>query len=234
MMRLINFKASFNLFCFVLMSGYVQGQADVVIGNNVADHLLILSKTALPRIEFEDIQGSMYVNDTFIQGIVATNRDTFYNLPMKYNIYEDVVEFQYRGQVHLLEPGAYLKKIQIDQLTLVVAPYQDMGKGRMGYFTELADGKVKLLGKKLVEFQEMQLARAMHYTNTPAKFVASPDLYYIWIGTNDALPIKNIKKTIALFPDHQKSLLSFVKRRKVSANKKEELVALWKYYNTLN
>jgi len=76
-----------------------------MIGNNPADRLLIMKKATIPNTDISDIEGSMYVRDSFIHGIVATDKDTFYNLPMKYNVYEDVIEFQYKDEIHILEPA---------------------------------------------------------------------------------------------------------------------------------
>jgi len=145
-MRIAIFRASCIGICIILLSANIQGQG-VMIGNNPADRLLIMKKAAIPKTDISDIEGSMYVRDSFIPGIVATDKDTFYNLPMKYNIYEDVIEFQYKDQVHILEPAPKIKKIQIDQMTLIVEPYNFAGKIKAGFFTELAGGKIKLLLK---------------------------------------------------------------------------------------
>lgn len=204
-----------------------------MIGNNPADRLLIMKKAATPKTDFDDIQGSMYATDHFTPGMVITDKDTFNQLPMKYNIYEDVVEFQYRDQLYIIEPAPLIKKIQTDLMTLVVEPYEFEGKVKPGFFTELAGGKVKLLAKKVVEFEEMQLAKAMKYTNTPAKFVPGPDRYFTRVGNQPAQQITKLKKTLELFPDHQKSVMSYASRRKLSV-KKQDLVGLWTYYNSLN
>ena len=204
-----------------------------MIGNNPADRLLIMKKAVTPKTDFDDIQGSMYATDSFSPGMVVTDKDTFYQLPMKYNVYEDVVEFQYRDQVYIIEPAAHIKKIQNDQMTLVVEPYEYNGKVKPGFFTELAGGKMKLLSKKVIEFEEMQLAKAMKYTNTPAKFVAGPDQYFSRVGNQPARQITKLKKTLELFPDHQKSVMSYASRRKLSV-KKQDLVGLWTYYNSLD
>ena len=231
-MRLSLIKTTYPLFCILFLSSPLQGQG-VMIGNNPADRLLIMKKATIPNTDISDIEGSMYVRDSFIHGIVATDKDTFYNLPMKYNVYEDVIEFQYKDEIHILEPATNIKKIQIDQMILTVEPYEFAGKIKTGFFPELAGGKIKFLSKKVTEFQEMQLAKAMKYTNTPAKFIAQPDQFYTRIGNLPAAPITKLKKTLVLFPDHQKSVISYAGRRKLSV-KKQDLVALWTYYNSLD
>lgn len=231
-MRINLFHGGCTLFCLILCTAHLQGQG-VMIGNNPADRLLIMKKAAAPKTDLSDIEGTMYARDSFISGYVVTEKDSFYNLPMKYNIYVDEVEFELRDQLHILEPGVHLKKIQIDHLTLVVEPYQYMDQIKLGYFTLLADGKVKLLSKKVVRLQEMQLAKAMTYKNTPAKFIAEPDEFYIRVGNQPAVKIHKLKKALELFPDHQKSVLSYADRRNLTI-KKNDLVGLWNYYNGLD
>lgn len=202
-------------------------------GANLKDHLLINDKEAVPRMDIEDVLGSRYENDSFQLSMVETLKDTFYDVPMRYNIFEDVVEFKdNKDRLLLLDPLMTLKKVTINDLVLVVRPYNLDGQIKTGFFVLLSDGKVELLGKKIIKFQPLIPAKALQYENTPAKFLNAPDQYYARIGNNPAVLINKLKKTIALFPDHQKSLLSFVDRRKLGKNK-EDLLKLWEYYNSL-
>jgi hypothetical protein len=203
-------------------------------GANLKDHLLINDKEAIPRMDIEDVEGSRYANDSFQLGAVETVKDTFYNVLMRYNIFEDVIEFKdNKGQLFLLDPLMTIKKVAIDQLVLVVQPYDVDGQIKTGFFTLLSDGKIKLLSKKIVKFEPLQPAKALQASNTPAKFIASPDQYYTRMGNNPAVKINKLKKTIELFPDHQKSVMSFADRRKLGV-KRNDLIDLWAYYNGLD
>jgi len=202
-------------------------------GFNLSDHLLMNNKEAIRRMDVEDVDGSRYENDSFKLSMVVTQKDTFYDVPMKYNIFDDLVEFKDKGVVYLLDPLMIVKKIHIDKLELVVDLYEVDGQTKTGFFIPLDDGKVKLLSKKVIKFQQMQPAKALQAANTPAKFIKSPDEFYLRIGNNPAVQINKVKKAIEMFPDHQKSLLSYADRRKISV-KRDELIALWAYYNSLD
>lgn len=233
MFKLINksiLLTALTLFIYHSMNGQRSGG---LTGANLKDHLLINDKEAVPRMDIEDVQGSRYENDSFLLSTVETLKDTFYNVPMRYNIFEDVIEFKDNtNQLFLLDPLMTIKKVTIDDLVLVVRPYNLDGQIKTGFFILLSDGKVNLLSKKIIKFQPLIPAKALQYENTPAKFLNAPDQYYARIGNNPAVLINKLKKTIELFPDHQKSLLSFADRRKLGKNK-EDLLKLWEYYNSL-
>ena len=211
----------------------IQAQNDVIVGKNIMDHLLYKSKQAINRIDPSEIQGSPYLNDSFTLAMVMTSDAVVHNLPMKYNVYEDVMEFQDNDQLYLLDPSVKIQKIEMNENTFTVEHYEHNGKLTPGYFILLGTGKVKLLLKKGIRFQEAQAAKAMEAQNKPAKYVSVPDQLYFRVNAQEDLPITNIKKMIAQFPDHQKSLLSFADRRKLGKNK-EDLLKLWEYYNGLD
>lgn len=215
------------------MFSIIQAQNDAVVGRNIMDHLLYKNKYASNRIDLSDIEGSPYLHDSFTLAMVTTSEAIVLKLPMKYNIYEDIMEFQDKERLFLLEPSAKIQKIEMYENTFTVEPYEHEGKLTPGYFILLGTGKVKLLLKKGVLLQEAQAAKAMEAQNKPAKFEPVPDQFYFKAGTREAMPITNLKKMIAQFPDHQKSLLSFSDRRKLG-KKKEDLLKLWEYYNGLD
>ncbi len=228
-------KAGRLVLLFTGLSGLlsiIQAQNDAIVGRNIMDHLLYKNKYASNRIDRSDIEGSPYLHDSFTLAMVTTSEAVVLKLPLKYNIYEDVMEFQDKERLFLLEPSAKIQKIEMIENTFTVEPYEHEGKLTPGYFIHLETGKVKLLLKKGVRFQEAQAAKAMEAQNKPAKYETVPDQFYFKAGTREALPITNVKKMIAHFPDHQKSLLSFADRRKLG-KKKEDLIKLWEYYNGL-
>lgn len=222
---------AFTVFIYHSASGQRSGGQT---GANLKDHLLLNDREAIPRMDIEDVEGSRYENDSFQLSTVETNKDTFYHVPMKYNIFEDVIEFKdAKGQLFLLDPLMTIKKVTIGDLVLVVQPYDVDGQIKTGFFIPLSDGKIKLLSRKIIKFQPLVPAKALQYANTPAKFIKSPDQFYTRVGNSPAVPINKLKKTIALFPDHQKSVQSFADRRKLGI-KKDDLIDLWAYYNGLD
>lgn len=210
----------------------IQSQNDVHVGRNLFDHLLVKSKEAIPRIDRSEIQGSPYLNDSFTLAMVVTTDAIVHNLPVKYDIYNDLMEFKDREQVYLLDPSPKIQKILLEGQTFVVEPYDHDGRFGPGYFILLDSGSIKLLQKKVIRFQELQPAKALQTQNTPAKYVPMADKFFYRKGTEEAKPVYSIKKMIAQFPGHQKALLAFANRRNLGKTK-EDLLQLWEYYHGL-
>lgn len=216
-------------FAFIVESAGAQNQINS--GRNMADHILIRKKAGKMKVDIDDVEGSRYENDSFRLGTVLTDKLQFDNVLLKYNLYEDHVEFKDNGQVFIIDPEAKVQKVTIGNLNLVMDAYKSEGKIKPGYYNVLDTGRIKLLAKDAVILIEPQPAKAFQ-PFVPAKFERAPTTFYYKIDKAEPKPITSIKKLIAEFPDHQKSLTSFSNRRKISVNQ-EELIQLWEYYHSL-
>jgi hypothetical protein len=213
--------------CILLQA---HAQADVIRGNNIADHLLIKQREAITNPP--DIDGSPYDKDSFTLGTVYTMKGIFKDIAMRQDLVNDWIEFREKGVRYILDPGPNIIKVEIDSTTLYTQPIYKDGKLAMGFFSVLDDDKVKLLVQKSILFVEKPPVKAYTSTNIPAKFMRDQDKFFFRVDKLEAKPITNIKKMIDLFPDHHKELTSYTKRKKVGINQ-EDLLKLWAYYNKL-
>jgi len=179
-----------------------------------------------------DIEGSPFLDDNFVQGevYVSAKRTA---VPVRYNIFQDWVEYQQAGQTLVLEPNKTIEKVRIGDNTLVVEKFEFQGKSKYGYLSVLDTGKVILLSKKVVRYIPGQKGRALDGTDLPAKYAKFPDVYFYRIGDGPLQEIDNLKSLIAGFPDKQEELKQYAKKEKISVKKAEELIQLLRYYNTL-
>lgn len=179
------------------------------------------------------VKGTPYLDEAYVDGKILT-ATTARNVPVRYNAYKDLIEFQVDGQPRVLDPSTTVKKVSLGQSTFVVEKYvTDKGIPKYGYFTLLDSGKVNLFSKKSVKFTPGLKGRALDGTDQPAEFRRNPDEFYFKVGTGELVEIKNIKTMIAAFPDKQDELAAFAKKEKISPKDEEELVKLVEYYNSL-
>ena len=68
----------------------------------------------------------------------------------------------------------------------------------------------------------------------PSKFSRLPDTYYYQMGDQPVVKVGNMKNLIESFPSHHEELGDFVKLEKISAKNGEELLKLFKYYNSIS
>lgn len=204
-----------------------------MVGKNIADHLLIKdANRAIYGEPDEDVVGTPYLNKTFIEGDIYYSKGKFLGIPMRYNIYDDNIEFKQNGSTYILDPSLEIAKIDMGDYALVVAR-ELRGKLKPAYFVLLDSGKVTLMAKKHISFRESRPPGPLDSQATPARFSELPDDYFYRIGDGELMKVGSIRKMIESFPDKQKELSQFADREKISSNKEKELIKLVHYYNGL-
>lgn len=201
-------------------------------GMDLKDHMLIkLSKETDRGItEFE---GSPFMNEQFVTGQVFTTGKKFTAVPLRYNIFNDQMEFKQNDLTYALYPGDRILKVILGDETYSVEKYEIRGKTDYGYMTRLDSGKLTVLAKKVVRFTDKQEAKALESSNTPAKFTRAADIYYYKIGTGEIMKAGTLKNLIESLPDHQEEVTSYAKKEKLSTKNAEDLKKLAVYYNGL-
>jgi hypothetical protein len=179
-----------------------------------------------------DIQGSPFLDDKFVEGeIYVSAKRTV--VPVRYNVFQDWIEYQQGGQTLVLEPSKTIEKVKIGDAVLVVDKFELQGKSKYGYLTLLDTGKVVLMKKNVIRYIPLQKGRALDGTDLPAKYAKSPDVYFYKIGSGPLVEIDNLKSLIASFPDKQEELKQYAKKEKISVKKQEELIQFIRYYSSL-
>jgi hypothetical protein len=179
-----------------------------------------------------NVKGTPYLDDTYVTGEIAFANNTR-TVPVRYNVYRDLMEYQQNGQALVLDPTTTIKRVSLGDETFVVEKYNADGKVVPGYFALLDTGKVALYSRKGVKFVPARKGAAMDGSDQPAEFKRTPDTFYFKIGTGNLQEIRNMKTFIAALPDKQEEMTQFVKKEKISARNEEEIRKLIKYYNEL-
>jgi hypothetical protein len=214
---------------FSISNACAQAQA----GRNVDDHLLIKeSKKPLHDTEVT-VEGSPYLNDSFISGEVHFEKGPPSAVPVRYNIYRDYMEYEQQGKVYVLDPSSRIKKVTINELVFLVEKYENKGKGTFGYFTLLDSGKVSLFTKQVVIFHEQKEPKALESGVTPAKYARAANAFYFKTHNGIITKIDNLKKFVSGLPDKQNEVMQFAKAEKLSTRKEDELKKLIQFYNSL-
>jgi hypothetical protein len=201
-------------------------------GKDLKDHMLIemTKKTEHSVTEFE---GSPFLNEQFVTGTVYSSNKKYGAIPLRYNIFNDQMEFQQNNNIYALYPEPRVTKVILGEETYVVEKHDVKGKMAYGYLTRLDSGKMILLSKKVVRFTERQEAKALQSSATPAKFTRVQDVYYYKIGDGDVTKVGSLKNLIESLPDKHEELSSYAKKEKLTTRSAEDLKKLSAYYNNL-
>jgi hypothetical protein len=202
-------------------------------GRNLDDHVLIkMSQQSIYQAASEKYEGSPYRQEEFIEGVIYINEGNYGELPLRYNIFKDYVEFKKGTQTFVLDANLKINEVIIGSDTLIVAKYLTGGKERLGFFNLLVSGKTSLLAKHIVKYREAQPPKALETDGKLAKYSEYPDIYFVKFDKGELVEVDNIKKLIQKFPDRQDELNAFVKENKISKNE-EDMRKLISYYNLL-
>ncbi len=181
----------------------------------------------------KDIKGSPYLNDEFITGSVFTTTKVQYNnIKLRYNIFNDEIEFDADGQVQALLAPESFDMIEFGGNVFCYIPYSLLKKIKRGYFIRLVEGKASLWMRPEISFVKAT-EPAPYKEAEPAKFVRKADSFFIRIGKEEARPVSSKSDLIDIFPDQNDKIEAFVKKNKIKPNNPDNLKELVHYYNSL-
>jgi hypothetical protein len=194
--------------------------------------LFSFSGSIAQQASAQKIEGTPYLSEKYVPGeiLFGTERSA---VPLRYNVYQDLMEYQQNGKALVLDPNTKIKKVRLGESTYIVEKFEFDGKTKYGFLNLLDSGKVTLVAKKVVKYQEPLKGRALDGGDLPAKFSKSSDAYFYRVGHGELQEVDNIKDMIASFPDKQEEVKQYAKKEKISPKKEEELVKLVRYYNSL-
>src|SRR6185295_17269569 len=81
------------------------------------------------------IDGSPYLDEAYVEGQIFY-ADKSMKVPLRYNIYQDVMEYKQNGRPLLLDPTTTIKKVTFGTQTFVVQKFEFKGKTKYGYLAQ--------------------------------------------------------------------------------------------------
>jgi hypothetical protein len=226
----MNRKSLMHLGILMLGSVFTHAQSKFAADNFVTR---MGSNLRLQGPKQYEAEGSPYLLDDFILSAIYANSNKASGILVRYNVFEDYMEFKHQGSLYMLMPDKSVEKVVVGEVKFVVEEYSYKGKLKMGYLQMLDSGKVILFSRKEVNLIPAKEATPMQYNPTPAKFERLQDVLYYKIGKGITLKVENIKKIIANLPDHTDEMSAFVKENQISTRNEEEVIKLFKFYNSL-
>lgn len=195
--------------------------------------LISVSASIAQQASAQKIEGTPYLDEKYVDGEIYFGESARTKAPVRYNIYQDLMEYQQNGKALVLDPSAKIKKVQMGDITFIVEKLTLDGKTKYGFLNLLDSGKVTLFSRKMMRYQAPLKGRALDGGDQPAKFSKMSDLYFYKIGTGELQEVGSLKDLIASLPDKQDEIKLYAKQEKLSPKKEDELRKLIQYYNSL-
>jgi len=165
--------------------------------------------------------------------IYTTTKQKYIDIPLRYNIFNDELEFKTpEDQIQSMATPEILELAEFGNIKMVYGPFSINKKIRHGFFQVLISGQASLYSRSDILFKEAEQPAA-YKDAVPAQFDKKPDTYFIKVGTAEAKKVSNKKELIAIFPNHENEISSFIKKNKIKTNNPEMLGQLVEFYNSL-
>nr|WP_321234345.1 hypothetical protein [uncultured Psychroserpens sp.] len=184
------------------------------------------------------IQGTPYIIDDFTPARVSADQNKIFNL--RYNAVSDQMEVQSdKNTIQAINrniEGVTITFLKDNKTYQSLNYINEDGIAERGYFIHVnsPDSKVNLLLKESKKFIERQPAKSSYQETKPARFKKVDDVYYIILKNKTAQILPEKKKDILkLFPENSDKVASFIKSNKIKVSKREHLIKLVNYINTL-
>jgi len=181
------------------------------------------------------IEGSPYLDDAFVNGTIYTTTKTQVpDVPLRYNIYNDNLEFKTSdGTILELAHPETVERAKMGEIEMVHTDYlNSTNNTNQGFFKVLAEGKLNLLAKPDIFYQEAK-EQAAYKDAQPPKFIQKSDEYYVQKPGYPAIKIKKSKDLDEVVSANKKELDTYIKKNKIKFKKAEDLTQLVNYYNSL-
>jgi hypothetical protein len=219
-------RKTFTIIILIISSQHIFGQ---VIDRFIEDFNFYKNYRSEKARAYQDIEGNPYLNSEFVDGVFYLKDTTAVKLKIRYNIYADEMEYQLKGIEYTVGNPESINKILLGKSVFVNLPF--VAKG--GYFELLESGKCYLIQKRCVKFKPAEGPKPIEARSIPAQFIQERDVFYILTNNSTVTTIVNKKSLLNALQDQKVKIESFIKQEKIKNTKKDNLIKIIKYYNSL-
>lgn len=198
---------------------------EVIDGVSVARYSLSSSR----------LNGSPYMNDEFVPGTMTTLDGTVIEgLSYRYDIYNDEMQFIIREDTASINKPLALRSIEMNTKTFVYEVYRVSEQMvAAGYFEQVIQGKLSLLFRRQLELEYDNYVPNYGGGGGSKEFMLKKDdNFYVKLEGAAARKVYKKRDLLNAIPDGARDLIKrYMKDRRISVRKKEELEEVVGYYN---
>jgi predicted DNA-binding antitoxin AbrB/MazE fold protein len=206
------------------------GQSVVPGSDALLDKLRLNKGMGNSAVSYSSIEGNPFIFKDFEKAKLKLTSGETYDIKVRFDIYSNIMQVLNDGLIYAIGYPEKIQSVDLDKMTIVYSEYQKQGEG--SYFILQADGKCKLLVKKNIRLQEAELPKP-YQEGKPPKFIPKDDTYYLKIGNEIAILIRNKGDILSVLKDHKKEIEEYMTKNDTNVKKIEDLNNLIVYYNNL-
>lgn len=214
-----------------LFSNFAQAQisAQQTVNDMATNERRFANKNAVDKAS-----GSKYFNESFLPAKIGDSNEI---LLVRHNAYTDEIEVSINNEVKIV-PAELNMPIN---LTNSATSYEyveytnEKDVKKQGYLKLISNNqKVKIYKSEAIYLKPEVHPASGYDTYKPAAYTKLKDEYFIKIGDSEikTLPLKK-KVIVAIVPNKEKEIASFIKENKISFSEEADLIQLGRYINSL-
>lgn len=200
--------------------------------NDLSDQYTIEKSKRNFMMEHAEVEGTPYLNEAFVPGEVVINDSIIYSeIPMRYNIYNDRIEFQNNErQILEVDITEQFWRFSFGPHEFMTVDYVDRGTERRGILELLVNGHIQLYKQYLVHFKNA--TKEIGYQEAqPNRFIRQEDEYLIAIKQGKPETFRNSKELMEKLTLINPDIEQYKKSQKLKLRSENDLIMLIQYCN---
>ena len=182
------------------------------------------------------VEGSPYLSKFFQRGTINLYKDTIRNIPMRYNMYREQMEFILKGDTLVLGNVMGINQITIgDRVFKTSISMEGIDYVENHFFEVLYDGEYKLLLRRITDINEDTYAsNYMGGGGSGTRKYQTDEYFYVKKGKSTATRLPHYKSALyRKFPFYKKELKAYIKGNNLKIRKKQDMIKVFEYLNSL-
>ena len=187
------------------------------------------------KLSLEDIQGSVYLNDDFVEGTIYYRSEPYGEFKVRYDAFNDEIELKRNGlaQIEAIHKNESISCL-INNKRLVYKSFFN-GKGNVvkGYLIQLnTDGEYALYERRMKIFKEGKQAKTSLQNSFPHRFQDKTELYGAKANGDLKIINQNKKGLVDFFgSENEKKIKAYIKENNIDLKKTTDLIRCVNYMN---
>lgn len=181
---------------------------------------------------YSNIEGSPFLHQDFVLGDIVKNDSIRYeNIPLRYNIYTDKMEFlNNRKQIMEIDNAEPIYTFSVGKHSFIIHDYLNYGEKTRGILELLVKGQIQLYKKYNVVYKPAE--KAIGYKDPePRRFIRKDDEYLIAAKNQLPEPVGNKKSLLNKLKQFKPDIEKYAKENRLKPKKEADLIKLVRYCN---
>ncbi len=175
---------------------------------------------------------SMYLEPDWSQGTITLKDQTVYHeIPMRYNIYNQQIEFVMEGDTAAIAEPETLESINFQNRKFIYCEFNCHNKQQTGFLEVLVEGEMRLMAYRCIRYVYIN-DQPLEANAEDKTFYMEKTYFYAYPGENAIIFPEKKKDILRLISGNEPFMKSYLKSTHNKLKSEQELINAFNYYNS--